>query len=85
MAFTADQLNKNADEVRKLRQEFHAIDADGDGRVDKMEMTNFLAKKGIDEEHRHQIVEELFSKCDTDYSGKIEIGEFVEHYVDTKN
>jgi Ca2+-binding EF-hand superfamily protein len=48
-------------------------------------MTRFLAQKGIDEDHRVQIVEELFSKCDTDMSGKIELEEFVNHYVDTKN
>lgn len=56
--------NANIEEIRKLRQEFRAIDTDGDGRVDKFEMSTFLAKKGIDEEHRLQIVDELFSKCD---------------------
>ena len=53
--------------------------------VDKYEMTRFLAEKGIDEDHRVQIVDELFSKCDTDMSGRIELKEFVENYVDTKN
>jgi Ca2+-binding EF-hand superfamily protein len=67
----------NDQEVRKLRMEFNAIDIDGDGRVDKQEMYIFLAKKGIDEDHRQEIVDELFNKCDQDLSGKIEINEFV--------
>jgi Ca2+-binding EF-hand superfamily protein len=57
--------------------EFNAIDIDGDGRVDKQEMNIFLANKGIDEDHRQEIVDELFNKCDQDLSGKIEIDEFV--------
>lgn len=65
--------------------EFNAIDIDGDGRVDKNEMNLFLANKGIDEDHRQEIVDELFNKCDQDLSGKIEIDEFVREYVDTKN
>ena len=48
-------------------------------------MAEFLAKKGVDEEHRGQIVDELFSKCDMDANGKIELAEFVSHYVTTKN
>jgi hypothetical protein len=44
--------------------EFSRIDLDGDGKVDKAEMDIFLAQKGIDEEHRQEIVDELFNKCD---------------------
>jgi Ca2+-binding EF-hand superfamily protein len=40
------------EETRKLRQEFRAIDIDGDGRVDKYEMDIYLRRKGVDEEHR---------------------------------
>jgi Ca2+-binding EF-hand superfamily protein len=40
-------------------------------------MNIFLANKGIDEDHRQEIVDELFNKCDVDQSGKIEIDEFV--------
>jgi calcium-dependent protein kinase len=84
-----DQKNKttisNAEETRKLRQEFRSIDKDGDGKVDKSEMDFFLKSRGVDEDHRLQIVEELFSKCDEDHSGRIELNEFVDHYVDTKN
>ena len=48
-------------------------------------MAEFLAKKGVDEEHRGQIVDELFSKCDMDANGRIDLAEFVSHYVTTKN
>ena len=44
--------------------EFQAIDVDGDGRVDRDEMDKYLSNQGIDEEHRSQIVDELFEKCD---------------------
>ena len=48
-------------------------------------MAIYLQRKGIDEEHRAQIVDELFSKCDQDMNGKIDINEFTANYVDTKN
>lgn len=48
-------------------------------------MLQFLANKGIDEDHRGEIVDELFNKCDQDRSGRIELNEFVGHYIDTKN
>jgi len=41
-----------AEEKRKLYNEFRAIDVDGNGYVDKNEMMMFLAQKGIDEDHR---------------------------------
>jgi hypothetical protein len=65
--------------------EFRSIDIDGNGKVDKPEMMSFLAQKGISEDHRKEIVDELFSKCDQDHNGEIDIDEFVAHYVDTKN
>jgi Ca2+-binding EF-hand superfamily protein len=40
-------------------------------------MDRFLAKKGIDADHRQEIVDELFNKCDADHNGRIEIDEFV--------
>lgn len=46
-------------------------------------MSEFLARKGVDEEHRGQIVEELFSKCDIDGNGCIDIQEFTGQYADT--
>ena len=51
--------------------------------VDKEEMGEFLSRKGIDEEHRGQIIEELFSKCDVDGNGRIDVKEFTGQYADT--
>lgn len=48
-------------------------------------MLRFLAKNGVDEEHRVQIVEELFAKCDKDGNGTVDIEEFVEEYIFTKD
>jgi hypothetical protein len=48
-------------------------------------MMIFLAQKGIDEDHRGQIVDELFSKCDVNKDGDVQIEEFVNYYVITKN
>ena len=74
-----------AEEKRKLYNEFRAIDVDGNGYVDKNEMLVFLAQKGIDEDHRGQIVDELFSKCDQNNDGDVQIEEFVNYYIITKN
>lgn len=60
-----------AEEKRKLYNEFRSIDLDGNGYVDKNEMMTFLAQKGIDEDHRGQIVDELFSKCDLNNDGDV--------------
>ena len=43
---------KHLNEEQRLRQEFNAIDTNNDGRVDQDEMDNFLAKMGIDDDHR---------------------------------
>ena len=48
-------------------------------------MMIFLAQKGIDEDHRGQIVDELFSKCDLNNDGDVQIQEFVNYYIVTKN
>ena len=48
-------------------------------------MMAFLAQKGIDEDHRGQIVDELFSKCDANNDGDVQIKEFVDYYIITKN
>ena len=39
-------------------------------------MDNFLANKGVDDEHRSQIVDELFDKLDKDANGCIDLAEF---------
>ena len=33
--------------------------------------------KGVDEDHRDEIVNELFGKCDQDHNGKIDLDEFI--------
>ena len=72
-------------EEKRLYEEFSEIDKNGDGRITKDEMNDFLDRRGVEEEHRQQITEELFSKCDIDGNGKIELHEFVQHYLTTKN
>ena len=63
-------------EEEQLRQNFAAMDTNGDGRVDREEMDTFLAQKGIDDEHRSQIVDEIFEKLDKDGNGRIDLDEF---------
>ena len=48
-------------------------------------MDTFLSRQGIDDEHRTQIVDELFDKLDQDQNGRIDLTEFSEQYVSTKN
>ena len=48
-------------------------------------MLDFLARNGVDEEHRVQIVDELFNKLDADGNGAVDVSEFVNEYIDTKN
>ena len=72
-------------EEELLTQQFAVMDRDGDGRVDRDEMDNYLAGQGVDEEHRSQIVDELFEKCDKDGDQRIELAEFSGLYVSTKN
>ena len=48
-------------------------------------MDAFLAKQGIDDEHRSQIVDELFDKLDDDGNGRIDLNEFSTQYVSTKD
>ena len=77
--------NPNMTEEKKLAKEFAQIDTNGDGKVDRNEMDDFLSRRGIDDEHRQQIVDELFDKLDQDQNGRIELSEFSEQYVSTKN
>ena len=84
-AFQEKKYDIDDEEVRELNKEFRVIDLNGDGRVSREEMLIFLAKKNIDEDHRGQIVDELFSKCDIDGDGEVDIGEFTAEYIETKN
>ena len=72
-------------ELKRLQREFMEIDKDGSGKIDKDEMNVFLMEKGIDEEHRHQIIDVVFNNCDVDGNNQIELDEFVQHYLNTKN
>ena len=36
----------------------------------------FLAQKGIDDEHRGQIVDEIYEKLDQDQNGHVDLSEF---------
>jgi len=53
--------------------------------VDRDEMDNFLAQKGIDDEHRGQIVDEIYEKLDQDQNGHVDLTEFTGQYISTKN
>lgn len=69
-------------ETRLLRSDFMKLDLNGDGRVDKHELSVHLSKRGItDESHRQEIVETIFQQCDQDNSGTIEIEEFVQRFI----
>ena len=66
-----EQVLNDPEEERRLAQEFAAIDRDGNGNIEREEMADFLAKRGVDEEHRGQIVDEMFSKCDLNNDGSV--------------
>ena len=44
--------NPEMTEEQRLAKEFAQIDTNGDGKVDRNEMDNFLSRQGIDDEHR---------------------------------
>ena len=62
-------------------REFKQLDRDGNNKIDKDEMNYFLGQKGISEEHRMEIIDVVFSACDADGNGFIELDEFVNQYV----
>lgn len=64
--------------------DFKVLDINGDGQVSKQEMLTFLAEKHVDEEHRTQIVDELFSVCDINGSGYVDLNEFSMEYLKTR-
>ena len=83
--YQASEKGADDAERRKLWQAFKELDKDGNNMIDKEEMLDFLAKNGVDEEHRTQIVEELFNKCDRDGNGYVDLNEFVDEYIYTKD
>ena len=48
-------------------------------------MDAYLAQRGIDDEHRSQIVDEIFEKLDQDQDGHVDLTEFTQQYISTKN
>lgn len=70
-------------EFTKIRAEFASMDSKGGGMVQRDDMLNFLAKRNVDEEHRIQIVDELFDKCE-DFNGFVDLDEFTNEYLSTK-
>lgn len=56
-----------------MRLEFAALDTNGDGTLDRREIDSWLLKMGVDDEHRKEIVDELFSKCDLNGDGEVSI------------
>ena len=53
--------------------------------MDRDEMDAYLAQRGIDDEHRSQIVDEIFEKLDQDQDGHVDLTEFTHQYISTKN
>ena len=72
------------EDLKRIEAEFRTIDLDGDGKVDKYEMNAFLETKGVKAKHCDQIIDELFSKCDVDGDGRINIQEFTRECKDSK-
>ena len=83
--FGQGQQTQMGSEETRLRQEFSQLDRNGDGKVDRDEMDAYLAQRGIDDEHRSQIVDEIFEKLDQDHNGHVDLNEFTQQYISTKN
>ena len=79
----------------ELKRQFEAIDTNGDGFLDKMEIVNYLinlsmqngAVAGMDEEQQHEmrinfenIVDNVFINLDANNDGKVSLEEFVNAY-----
>lgn len=78
-----DSKQRQSD-FNKISAEFAAIDFNNDGMLSRDELLSFLANRKVDEEHRIQIVDELFDKCDKDGNGFVDIREFTDEYLSTK-
>ena len=51
----------------KLIREFNEIDKNGDGQLERMELDEYFAKKGIDDQlQRDKIVSTVIQNCDID-------------------
>ena len=67
-----------ASEVAKIKAKFAMYDEDHDGGINTEEFKKMLSSLGIKLVSEDQM--ELFGEMDVDKSGKIEIGEFLDHY-----
>eukprot|EP00754_Rhynchopus_humris_P006665 Rhum_TRINITY_DN13184_c0_g1::Rhum_TRINITY_DN13184_c0_g1_i3::g.57638::m.57638/K06268/PPP3R, CNB; serine/threonine-protein phosphatase 2B regulatory subunit len=67
-----------ASEVAKIKAKFALYDEDDDGGINTEEFKKMLSSLGIKLVSEDQM--ELFGEMDVDKSGKIEIGEFLDHY-----
>lgn len=45
------------------------MDIDGSQSINELEMNRFLQSRNVMEEHREEIVAEIFQACDIDKSG----------------
>jgi Ca2+-binding EF-hand superfamily protein len=82
----AEEILTQADQqtLKRLRAEFAKLDLDRDGQLTRDEMLFFLEQSGVDEEHRVQIVQELFNTCDPDGNGFVDLNEYANEYLKTK-
>ena len=51
-SFESPQIQNDPMEEKRLHEEFSEIDKNGDGRITKDEMNDFLDMRGVEEEHR---------------------------------
>lgn len=82
-AFIASQL-LSKQEKEDIDKVFRAMDANGDGKLDKKEIQNGYAEyfgKTLSNEQ----VDEMFAQCDADGSGEIDYSEFVVATMNEKN
>lgn len=69
----AKTLKLSEEELKQLKKEFHSIDTDHNGKLDKKELENFMAKNHLETEFAHLAIK-LF---DENGDGQISFKEFV--------
>ena len=68
-------MGLSKEQTDELRKAFSAMDANGDGVVEKDELKNLL--KGLGEDVNDAVVDEMMALADTDGDGKVNFEEFV--------
>ena len=76
--FLKSTRRPGAQEASKIRATFNNFDEDHDGGINKVEFMKMMSALGIKLPHEDCMT--LFEEMDLDKSGKIEIGEFLDHY-----